>query len=391
MMDKNKVAVIGANGQIGSVAVRHLVGAGYHVVAVCRNEVGAGLVKGIGCEIRIGSVTDDQAAKTLLGDCTVVINCVWPPGLPQAVKSQNFSIVRNIARLKNLTKYIHLSSVAVYGSCADNSRSSFEKPRPDLDYGKSKLQLEKYIANIFSKTSTDYYLLRLGHVYGPNQWLSRMILDAAQKPETRLAFDGERKSNAIHVDQVVSAFMRIMSQSLEKGVYNLAGSPHQSWRRIFDWHCDTCGLAHVKGLPFEASQALRNKAIQEQRKCIFVKSMARTFRWFRLLSFGQLLFSDEIRDLIMPLFGVLPKKMQGRLKAVKAIRMTRKEIEKLTCPAKSSNALLCSDPMPGRYLEVPPSFSVQTDPQAQLKQWFMAAYGIDLFSSNLVQPERSLS
>ena len=71
-----RVAVIGANGRIGSsLLTRFQEAGGFEPVAVCRNAMGAALVDGAGCEVRHGPIAESESARRLLGDCDVAINC----------------------------------------------------------------------------------------------------------------------------------------------------------------------------------------------------------------------------------------------------------------------------------------------------------------------------
>jgi uncharacterized protein YbjT (DUF2867 family) len=74
-----RVGVLGANGQIAATLLRRLAAdSDIKPVAVCRNRVGATVISDVDCDVRIGSVADQDTARELLSDCNVVVNCIWP-------------------------------------------------------------------------------------------------------------------------------------------------------------------------------------------------------------------------------------------------------------------------------------------------------------------------
>jgi len=187
-MGRLKVAVTGAAGQVGSVLVRRLLQSPtIDPVAICRNVISGGLIHSTapGCDIRIGSITESASAQKMLGDCEVIINCALAmiSGQPRESRLLNKSMIDSYSHIKKLKTLIHLSSLTVYGGSIDSSRSrrnTFEKPRPDNDYGKSKLYIERYAKRMCMSRQLNHYLLRIGHVIGANMDRSRQLIDFAQ-------------------------------------------------------------------------------------------------------------------------------------------------------------------------------------------------------------------
>ena len=231
-MKSVKVGVIGANGQIASTLLRRLA-LSRHItpIAVSRNRIGAAVIGDVDCEIRIGSVADAAEAKLLVGDCDVIVNCIWPNLPSKELVAENEAIVNNLATLGHLKKLIHLSSIAVYGFI--HSGTSFQHPRPDTSYGREKLALEKYVTRVLDRSSRDYFIIRLGHVFGPHQWLSKSVLQLATNGGFQLPFDGNCPSNAIHVNELADALTSLVTAPISSGTYNLAATPQQTWRQIF--------------------------------------------------------------------------------------------------------------------------------------------------------------
>jgi nucleoside-diphosphate-sugar epimerase len=380
---KVKVGVLGANGQIGPVVLRRLAESEAILpVAICRNSVGAALIDDIGCDVRLGSITDESEAKRLLDDCSVVLNCIWPVVPSKEVKPLNEIIIRNLSRLKCLKRVIHLSSVAVYGCIHEGS--TFRRPRPDSSYGVEKVQTERFVSRVFSNTSTEYYVIRLGHVFGTHQWLTRDVIELTLAGNFRLPFNGDCPSNAIHVDDVASALTWLISASLPSGVYNLAASPHLTWRQIFDWHSRICGLPAVKAMSPEDSQLLRASYIRSSQRPAPMRVLAEIFGWLKCLPLQQLASSTNFRGVASNVLGMLPRRIRTRIKAGRTLGQTRREINALAMLPITPAPWFYSDGMPGQYLEPPQTTHIESlnRRERDILDWFRAKSGPQWFFSD---------
>ncbi|HTF37814.1 MAG TPA: NAD(P)-dependent oxidoreductase [Blastocatellia bacterium] len=376
-MKEIKVGVLGANGQIASTLLRRLAeDSDVKPVAVCRNRVGAAVISDVDCDIRIGPVADEDTARKLLNDCHVVVNCIWPNLPSKEIQPENQAIIHNLAELKSLTRVIHLSSVAVYGCI--HSGSTFARPRPDTSYGREKLSLEKYVKRVFSGSSLEYFIIRLGHVFGPHQWLSNSVIDLAGSGRFSLPFDGDCPSNAIHVDELASALTWLVSKNIPSGIYNLAANPQQTWRQIFDWHTEICGLPRVTAMSNEDSKALRESYIRNSQRSMVIKSVVETLGWLRSLPVQQLIGSGEVRNAGSKLLRLMPESITNRVKSANALRQVHLDIGALQRPIIAPDPWFYSDAMPGQYLQAPHSTSYaerSLEREAQILESYRAKSG----------------
>src|SRR3989442_3474345 len=209
-----KVAVTGATGQVGSTLVHRLHNHGVNVVAAVRNTLGAALIHAStpGCDIRVGSLTPEPGRVHLLDDCDVIVNCALASsdGHPSQAYTRNRALVDGLLEVKSLSWLIHLSTVAVYGELIREHRDearAFRHPRPNSEYGRAKLSVERYAAWRARGRGITCSVLRLGHVYGAGTARSREIIELARDPCFRLPYGGRFPSNAIHLDRVASAVL----------------------------------------------------------------------------------------------------------------------------------------------------------------------------------------
>jgi nucleoside-diphosphate-sugar epimerase len=376
-MKNIKVGVLGANGQIASTLLRRLAEADdIKPVAVCRNRVGAAVISDVDCDIRIGSVADEDTAKKLLNDCHAVVNCIWPNLPSKEIGPENEAIIRNLRDLKSLARVIHLSSVGVYGCI--HSGSTFARPRPDTSYGREKLSLEKYVARVFSGSSLEYFIIRLGHVFGPHQWLSKSVIDLASGGGFSLPFDGDCPSNAIHVDELANELTWLVSGNIPSGTYNLAATPQQTWRQIFDWHTKICGLARVASMSNEDSNALRESYIRSSQRSMGTKCLIEILGWLRSLPVQQLIGSGELRNIGSKLLRLTPPSIRNRVKSANALRQAHLDIGALQKSTITPAPWFYSDAMPGQYLQAPFSTSYierSLEREAQILKSYRAKSG----------------
>lgn len=377
-MSRLRVAITGAGGQIGSFLTGRLSAQHpeFEVVAICRNSVSAGLLDNTGCSVRVGSITEPASALRLLEDCDAVIHCALAVGLPRESRLSNEAMIRSISRLPKVKTIIFLSSVAVYSSCIDRSINTYTRPCPDTSYGKGKLSCEQQVLAYCSKAERRYFVLRLGHVYGPQQTMSRIILTWAQDEYFRLPFDGHLMSNAIDIDSLGDAVIYLLSNSQASGIYNLVAQPHQTWRQIFDWHTNTAGLPAVRGISMEESEKIKAQYLKKMGESLPFRLIREGARWMRSIP-SQLVYAcPSLRELAYSVLVRTPVSWERRVKTI----YRRISVEQDAQPAVSSEPCiepepwLLSDPMPGPYLELPSTSTGDSfhriEMREKLSRWF---------------------
>src|SRR5207244_6874113 len=132
-------------------------------------------------------------------------------GMPAHARAANEALIAAIAATAGRRRIIHFSSVAVYGTCIQQGRNTFARPRPDSVYGVDKLRVEADLCRRVRRSAHSAAVLRMGHVYGAGQWLSRFVLAALHEPDRRLPFAGRLPANAIHVENVAAAIIQLLT------------------------------------------------------------------------------------------------------------------------------------------------------------------------------------
>jgi len=374
-MGRIKVAVTGAAGQVGSALVRRMLASReIATVAICRNSISAGLVYYLtgARDIRVGSITETSSAHKLLGDCDVIINCALAmiSGNPRKTRQLNKAIIDSFSKLNNLKRLIHMSSVSVYGGGITKSKtpkSTFERPRPDNDYGRSKLHIERHAKRMCISRKLDYHILRLGHVIGANMERSKQLVEFAKNPHFSLPFDGELPSNSIHIERLSAMIIELLSCSMPSGIYNVADK-NETWRKVLDWHTQTLRLPPVKGMS-------RDKSVQLISHYNSKSILRDIISWFGSLPLMNLIYYPAIFDLSYKLLTFTPPSVTDYLASVYKRRYVRYQIGTVAKKQNQSmGTYFFSEPMPGRYLEFPSgvmfNYPFEDNSSRELKTWY---------------------
>ena len=231
-----RVAVVGANGQVGAeVCLRLREADGVEVVPIVRNVSGSAFLRLNGMECRHGRISDTNDAKRLLGDCDVVVNfALSTSGIPRVDRENNRSIVRGvIAGAKAGAPIVFASTIMVYAP-------AMTIRIPDA-YGLDKLATERLLRRLCRASHRRAFVLRLGHVLGDLQNVSRKICDAIRDGEVALPNHGLTGSNSVFTATIVEAIVQVARGAAKPGTYDLVTSPQWNWRKVYEHYAAQIG------------------------------------------------------------------------------------------------------------------------------------------------------
>ena len=349
-----RIAIIGAGGQVGSRLLKHLSEDPRFVVwGVCRNEITAAPLRMDGLDVRVGSIVDKP--QELAGNADVVLNCAAASGMPLSARVENERVLAALCILSGKRRLVHFSSVAVYGWCINARHSTFERPRPNWVYGDDKLHLEHFFAARLQSTPHQAVVLRMGHVYGAGQWLSKSAFTMAADPDRRLAFDGALSSNAIHVRNVAAAVAALVSD-WKPGTYNLLNAPASTWREVFDWHTAALGIPPVPGLDEAQSRAAAEYHLSRAAISPWAKLKSEGMAWFRSLPSA---FANACPSSKQILLSQVTRWRASAMERRLLLEYTRTSAGSASTGPAVSEPWLLSDGIPGPQLEYRPAVSEQ--------------------------------
>ena len=179
----SRVLVTGASGFIGSHLAERLLAGGSTVRLLVRRPERVAAMAAAGAEVRTGDLTD---AGTLRGSCDgidVVYHAgAWlgTPYTREAAWAANVAGTERIvaeARRAGVRRFIHLSSIAVYGPVRSGTVTEAAPLWKGVElYGDSKIAAEE-AARAGTEQGPELVITRPGMVYGPRSrgWTIRLI------------------------------------------------------------------------------------------------------------------------------------------------------------------------------------------------------------------------
>jgi len=234
-----KLAVIGANGQVGAELCLLLARSeNLSLIPICRNRSGSAFLRWHGIACRHGRVADSTEAPRLLADCDVVVNCSLATGTPAEIRRIEERIVRHmIAWSKPGAQVIHFSTQSVYGDPVAGRPFRWRNP-----YGRAKLATERSVRSAQREFRKPVYILRLGHVCGALQEISHTIRSQLRS-RTVVLPEHDASSNTVYTAAIVGAIQQIIDGDVEPGTYDLMNTPRWTWHDLYAYEAASLGIA----------------------------------------------------------------------------------------------------------------------------------------------------
>jgi len=232
-----KVAVLGANGQVGAELCLLLARTpDIELVPIARNRSGSTFLRWHGIRCRHGRPAVAEEAPGLLADCDVVVNSALASGTPARMRRTEDAMVTNaFACSRPGATILHFSTQNVYGD-----------PTPDRMirwrslYGRAKLATEAQVHSQARRTGKPAYILRLGHVCGALQQISNNIRQEISEHRVVLP-ERDMDSNTVYTATIVDALLNIIRGKVRPGTYDLMNVPQWKWRAVYDYEARSTG------------------------------------------------------------------------------------------------------------------------------------------------------
>ena len=241
-----KVAIIGANGFIGTRLVEQFHLNGWHeVFPVVRKPSSLALPARFQVPWRVGDALKTDSLTKALEGCEAVVHAAI--GDPLQIE-QMPAVLCAAASAAGIKRVVYLSSASVHGQNipANTSETSQLHTNHSLDYNNAKVRAEHLFFTEASRHGLAAYALRPGVVFGPR---SRWIADLAQELRSGRAWlfdEGRGVCNSIYVDNLVHAIRLCLEAESGAGQAYLVGD-----RETVLWADFYRAAADALGVPFE--------------------------------------------------------------------------------------------------------------------------------------------
>lgn len=249
MSKKRTVVVVGASGFIGSFICKVFGADGWRVVGIGSRPEHTGS----GCEAfwqvrlpaaEIGEILAKEAPEA-------VVHCAGSASVADSLRRPSYDFHNNCVVTHGLlealrlnsaaSKFVFLSSAAVYGNPGRLPIKEQDAQRPISPYGFHKLQCELLCQEYFEVYGVQTACLRIFSAYGPG--LKRQVLwDMCSKLrlEGRLCLEGTglESRDFIHVQDVARAILITVERaSFQAECYNLASGAETSIAELASLVC----------------------------------------------------------------------------------------------------------------------------------------------------------
>jgi nucleoside-diphosphate-sugar epimerase len=230
--------VTGATGFVGSHLVRGLLQRGWAVRAVARDPARAGELARAGAAVVRGDL-DDPASLRGVGDgVEVVLHAAAQLNLPGVSAEQyrraNVEGTRRLVeavRGAGLKRFVQVSSIAAIGIRATGMIDESYPCRPDIDYGKSKLAVDRYLEELARREGFPAVVVRPPTVYGPGERYNFLSLcRAIASNRFLLVGRGDNRVDFCWVGNLVQVLIAAAERGRPGETYLVADQPTLAFR-----------------------------------------------------------------------------------------------------------------------------------------------------------------
>lgn len=249
MPRSSKIFITGASGFIGSRIAERL-WLDYQIAARClvRNFTGAARLARLPVTLSPGNMLDKNSLERGLGDSNVIFHCAYgnsnDPRLNARINEEGLRNLGEIALSHGVNRFIHLSTIAVYGT--DPPEIVTEKTPVSYstdEYGNSKIRTEAICLELLAQ-GLPVVIIRPTIVFGPFSpiWTIGAIKRVLSGGWEDTA-DITGLCNPVHIDDLVTGlFLCVENDAAVGQKFILSGPEPITWNDFFNAYKDVAGL-----------------------------------------------------------------------------------------------------------------------------------------------------
>lgn len=249
--------VTGASGFIGSALCRRLLSDGVAVRALCRTASKGRSLADAGAEVVTGDVQAAASIERHMAGCDVMFHVAargsGSAALQYAVNVQGTLNVIRAAHQGGASRYIHVSTVAVYGYEVDGPIDESHPQRPSRYdfYMQTKSIGEARAWEYARRSGLPMVAVRPAFVYGPGSTVwSRAMYDLCRRFPVPQIDGGHGHAHPIHVDDVVDLLITMATHPDAPGhAFHAAPDPAPTLREYLGYYAAMAGNASSVFIP----------------------------------------------------------------------------------------------------------------------------------------------
>jgi nucleoside-diphosphate-sugar epimerase len=241
-----RALVTGAAGFVGRHVVDALRHRGYRVRATDRPQAAVDAREGV--ESTPFDLTRDPL-EPLLRDVHVVVHVAGlfdlgaPPAQLHAVNVEAAARVAGAAARQGVARFVHVSSVTVYGRPRAVPADEATPFRPGNPYERSKAEGEGRVTGLLDAAGIPWVVVRPSGIYGPGGTYGLAVLMAAYalagatgRSGGLVPFRGGPRMTHVHVEDVAGAIAHLLdAEGVTGRAFNVADDTPMPWGDLLGW------------------------------------------------------------------------------------------------------------------------------------------------------------
>jgi len=227
----------------------------------------------------MGDLCDKNSVDRAIADCDAVVHLARGDNRVATTGLEN---VLRAASKQRCKRFVHLSSVAVYGNRPPPESFSEEAPpQPgDMAYGVQKLKEEQRVKRFGAAHGLPFVILRPPNVYGPFAHFTTNLIGKIRAAQMAIIDGGQNPCNLVYIDNLIEAILLSLWKPAAAGeVFFVTDSETVSWERCLNDH------AALVGKPMPQASRTDLVSVPQER---LVRDSVRLLR--------SVLFSEELRQ-----------------------------------------------------------------------------------------------
>ena len=259
-MADNHIFVTGATGFIGQSVMKRLLQNAYPVTALLLHGESEEPVKG--ATIVRGDITRPSSLSGLLEGHQTVIHIAGAVGYQswkncRMINRDGMHHIVNEAVVAGIKRFIHISSVSVYGRVSDVPiDEDFPLKKIGDPYGDTKIEAERILREAAKRNNLDITILRPTAIYGKGdiKFLPSLIRNL-KSGKFRMIGDGNQTVDLVNVADVADSVLIVLENDRSIGkTYNIAQSGNPTWNEFLAFLSAELNLALTeKHIPYQVA------------------------------------------------------------------------------------------------------------------------------------------
>ena len=247
MHTTEKIAVVGANGFIGSRLVESLHLSGFAtVVPVVRSVGGLARLARFDLDWKLADARDPSSLAKAFSGCEAVVHVVV--GDPAVISATAHALIPAAVRA-GISRVVYLSTASVHGQApaAGTTENSPLSDRQDYPYNNAKVKAERRLFADAERTSVEFIALRPCIVFGPrDQWISKLAAEL-QSDTAWLVDGGGGFCNSVYVDNLIHAIrLSLNAPATAAGhAYLITDDEPVTWLHLYERTRSLIGANHA--------------------------------------------------------------------------------------------------------------------------------------------------